>query len=459
MKKILLILCIIAISIGIFADGGTTVPFRYEDMIGGQFWVIDDDGISVNTDDISVATLNVGAELLADTEDFSGDWTLAGDFDLATTDFEYNDATHTGTLTQANADFAGTLASSTWYILRILLSDATTPVSATSIVVTLGTSAINIELGAAQTYYYHIKSDAVVTGDDFVITVTGSSAGDITGTMVSLQESGASYGVFHDLLVSNDLKVENDLYVGCNTYLGQYTYLDYDAPIADRDIILYFDTGATNETFMWNDGSTYFAFSDDISVGKNVHISDGYGIGITFAAEQLKFYSAGYAELEGADFKIKEGSFTQETYVIRKHVAITGAVDNTATNLFTITTTDETGDVDGGSYTVNMWVKGGESTAVGATNTAVMSMNCHFGRVMVGAGTGANSAVGEISQSAEAAAGTGGVNNITITVVETSEYVQTIQVTVDVDGGTADASVTIELLYSVFTTPPVIAGI
>ena len=61
MKKILLILCIMAISVGVFADGGTTPQFRYEDMTEGQFWVIDEDGISVNTEtfpDVEVGTLN-----------------------------------------------------------------------------------------------------------------------------------------------------------------------------------------------------------------------------------------------------------------------------------------------------------------------------------------------------------------------------------------------------------------
>jgi hypothetical protein len=184
-------------------------------------------------------TINIGDELLSDTGDFSGNWTLANDFDLATTDFEYNHSADNGTMTQANADFSGTLVASTWYLLRITLSDATTPVAATSIEASLGTSTINIELGAVQTYYYMIQSDAVITGDDFVITVTTSTAGDITGTLVSLCEIISSYGAFDNLFITNDLKVENDLYVGGLT-TNRIPYVGADGKIID-DADLTFD--------------------------------------------------------------------------------------------------------------------------------------------------------------------------------------------------------------------------
>jgi GH24 family phage-related lysozyme (muramidase) len=152
------------------------------------------------------------------------------------------------------------------------------------------------------------------------------------------------------------------------------------------------------------------------------------------------------------------GSITQEDYVIRKFVSITGATDNTATNFFTITTTDETGSTDGGGYIAKILVMAAQDLGSDSTNVATMSLDAHFARVMQAAGTGANSAVAEISQSAEAAGGTGGVNQITLTVVETSEFVQTVQIQIDVDGGTADASAIVELVWSSFLTAPVIAS-
>ena len=218
MKKFTLILCLVLF---------TLTAFSYEDMlfsdrIAGRIInpQVDEilvyqisNGVLFLTNATGTPSLNVGKELLSDTEDFSGNWTLAGDFDLATLAFEYNDSAHSGTMTQANADFDDTLIASTWYLLRFTLTDASTPVAATSIVATLGTSAIAVDLDAVGTYYYLIESDAVVTGDDFVITVTTSTAGDITGTMVSLRKVDDAYDVFTNILVSNNLKVKNDLIV------------------------------------------------------------------------------------------------------------------------------------------------------------------------------------------------------------------------------------------------------
>ncbi|KKN78282.1 hypothetical protein LCGC14_0351410 [marine sediment metagenome] len=150
-----------------------------------------------------------------------------------------------------------------------------------------------------------------------------------------------------------------------------------------------------------------------------------------------------------------DGSTTQETYVVRKHVALSGATDNSATNIFTITTADETGSADGGMYSVKVHLSAGEATAAsGAVNTASMSLVVHWTRIMASAGTGANSVVSEISQSASANEGTGQITDILVTVTETSEFVQQVLVTVNTSGGTADAFAMVELIYSDFTTPP-----
>ncbi len=147
----------------------------------------------------------------------------------------------------------------------------------------------------------------------------------------------------------------------------------------------------------------------------------------------------------------------QETYVIRKHVALSGATDNSATNIFTITTADETGSADGGMYSVKVHLSVGEAVAAsGAVNTASMSLVVHWTRIMASAGTGANSAISEISQSASADEGTGLITDILVTVTETSEFVQQVLVTVNTSGGTADAFAMVELIYSDFTTAPVI---
>jgi len=187
MKKILILFAILAVASFAYSD--------YSDFTSNSF-----SGDITVVGDITGGTYNLGDELLADTADFSGDWTLAGDFDLATLAFEYNDSAHSGTLTQANADFSGTLVASTWYLLRYTLTDATTAVDGT-ITAALGTSSITIKLSTAQTYYYLIESDATVTGDDFVITVATSTTGDIAGSLVSLKKVDDSYGVFETLSV------------------------------------------------------------------------------------------------------------------------------------------------------------------------------------------------------------------------------------------------------------------
>ena len=150
-------------------------------------------------------------------------------------------------------------------------------------------------------------------------------------------------------------------------------------------------------------------------------------------------------------------SIAQQTYVIRKHVALSGASDASATNWFTITTADETGSADGGMYSVHVHLTAGEATAAsGAVNTASVSLIAHWTRIMASAGTGANSAVVEISESASADEGTGAISAVTITVTETSEFVQQILLNVDTSGGTFDGFAIVELVYSDFTTAPVI---
>ncbi len=151
------------------------------------------------------------------------------------------------------------------------------------------------------------------------------------------------------------------------------------------------------------------------------------------------------------------GAITQETFAIRKVVTLSGATDATATNWFTITTTNESGSADGGSYSVSVHLVANEAGAAsGATNTAAVSLNVNWARIMASAGTGANSAVIEVGESASADEGTGAISAVTVTVTETSEFVQQVLLDVNTSGGTFDGFAVVELVYSDFTTPPVI---
>ena len=150
--------------------------------------------------------------------------------------------------------------------------------------------------------------------------------------------------------------------------------------------------------------------------------------------------------------------------VIRQFVRKTAIADNSATEVFTITTTDETGSNDGGSYFVV--IEGMATHGVGPTaDTAVMGGQYLFGRALNGAGTpGTNSAVVEGAETAVAAstAGTKTITTVTFTVVETSEYIVSVRVTIDLAGTTVTTGTwhgMVTLYYMGFTTPPVVTSI
>jgi hypothetical protein len=149
--------------------------------------------------------------------------------------------------------------------------------------------------------------------------------------------------------------------------------------------------------------------------------------------------------------------------IVRQWVQRTGLQDNTATEIFTITTINEAGDNDGGVYGVV--VEGIVAHGIGPTlEAAVASFRAQFARALNGAASaGNNSAVVESSETAVAAStvATKGIATITMTVVETSEYVQSVKFQVDINGTTvttADVYLMVSLTYAGFTTPPAIVS-
>jgi len=135
-------------------------------------------------------------------------------------------------------------------------------------------------------------------------------------------------------------------------------------------------------------------------------------------------------------------------------------VDNSATAVFTITTTNEAGDKDAGVYSVLVHAVGYANKDAASATEASRGYLGAFTRAMRADGTGVNTAVTEIYESASAAtdAGTRDVTTVTMTVAETSEYVQTVSFLVDVTSGNPGVLVHVELIWSGFTTPPTIAA-
>jgi len=156
-------------------------------------------------------------------------------------------------------------------------------------------------------------------------------------------------------------------------------------------------------------------------------------------------------------------SLTDYTGVLKGTIVKTGLADNTATNVFTITTTNEGGSTDGGVYSVFVHAVVSHGTANNSAETSCMSFCAQFARAINAAGTGANCAVVENAETAVAAstAATKTITAITMTVVETSEYVVTVLFQVDCGGTTvttADVFASVEIVYAGFLTPPVLAS-
>ena len=154
------------------------------------------------------------------------------------------------------------------------------------------------------------------------------------------------------------------------------------------------------------------------------------------------------------------GKVTQATQTISAFFT-KDIVDAAATSIFRIATTNEAGDTDGGGYSVWVHALIDHSCTSDTTNAAAVSFTAQFCRVMIATGTGANSAVSEVVETVDAYTNilrTIGV--VTMTVLETSGYLNDVQFNVDLAGlgvGAGKVHVWVQLVYAGFTTPPVMS--
>jgi hypothetical protein len=149
--------------------------------------------------------------------------------------------------------------------------------------------------------------------------------------------------------------------------------------------------------------------------------------------------------------------------VLRYAFTKTSISDNTETAVFTITTTNETGDNDAGGYSVLMHVLAQDGTYT-ALASASMGQVCAFARSMHKAAGGTNSAVAVVGTTACAAtnAANRNIDTLTVTVTETSEFVQTVNVTIDHSGVLASALsavIVVELVWYMLVTAPTLAAV
>jgi hypothetical protein len=149
--------------------------------------------------------------------------------------------------------------------------------------------------------------------------------------------------------------------------------------------------------------------------------------------------------------------------MVRQFVKKTGIADNVATEFATVTTANEAGNTDGGGYTI-FGVLTVFHAGVSNGDNAVEQVHIYVGRAQQAAGTGTvGYASTTITQTlAESEGGTTrGISSITITAVETSEYVISLRAQIDLDGNavtTARIMGMLELVYAGYLTPPVITS-
>jgi hypothetical protein len=146
-------------------------------------------------------------------------------------------------------------------------------------------------------------------------------------------------------------------------------------------------------------------------------------------------------------------------------VAAKNLVDNTATSVIRITTTNEAGSADGGGYTVLVHVLA-QAGAKTQADSAARGQLAHFSRAINAAGDRRGlSAVATISTtaSADTAAAARSIGTLTVTVVEVDAYNVDIQVLIDHTGtgttGTIYAIVEIDVLWFAFNTAPTVAAV
>jgi hypothetical protein len=183
---------------------------------------------------------------------------------------------------------------------------------------------------------------------------------------------------------------------------------------------------------------------------------------VTVDANRASIKEVAGSEILGLE--LASEAVRHNTYAITKTIQKTGMTDNAATSVFTITTTDETGSNDGGAFVCDVLAAVTHVASSTAGSSAVKRYRGSFSRQVVGAGTGTNTAVEDTFSGTSAAdtPATRDINTITMSVVETSEFVQTVQFTVDLTGSsvsTAEVTVFITLLWRGFLTAPVIAAV
>ena len=326
------------------------------------------------------------------------------------------------------------------------------------------TDILNVWSGSA---WRAIAAGVLITGSGTVGTIPKFTGLRVIGDSI-ITESGTEIIILGDLVVGDGVGAQ---YAEVDGAAGQVRDLRFSSAGSLRWILRISaeaeggaNAGSNLQLLARDDaGAALFTVlsivrsTGEVTFGQNLNITgtlDVTGIA-TFATAYI---SGTLAYLAGA---VRQGNVSGGNS--KKMLFRVNVPDNTATTVFTITTTNEAGSNDSGAYacTVTGVVTSPQGTGTG-TPVAAKSFKATFCRAMNAAGLGVNSAVLEIAESASAAtdAAVRDIGTVTMTALEVDEYNVAVQILIDVTGSTAGAAefmCEVELYAINFLTPPTMA--
>ena len=148
------------------------------------------------------------------------------------------------------------------------------------------------------------------------------------------------------------------------------------------------------------------------------------------------------------------------TYVTLAVFTKTGISDNTATAIFTVTTADEDG-ADGGAWVADLLILAGVDIGAASGQGAAKAQRALVTHAMNDIAV-VDTSVDTLHTGtvADTSGGLATIDTITVTYVETSAYVTTVKLTINVSGffSSCQATVLVSLAWMGFSTAPVVAA-
>ena len=236
-----------------------------------------------------------------------------------------------------------------------------------------------------------------------------------------------------------------------------YYYMQFFTPTTGNAQIQFSDTTRGMGRIVYNHNGDYMMFDTNQATALYIDSSQNVGIGTSSPEATLHIEHDG----SGSTGHIIQGDISGDTGIIRAHIS-KSVTDASATTVFRINTTDESGAHDAGGYTVIVKGTIGHRLLSNGNGGAMKGFGAHFSRYMA-TSAGFNSAVTEDFETAEVCndCGLRGIDTVTMSVTEVDEYTVDVQFYVDSSGSAtpegARVSLSIELIYEEFKTPPTIS--